>query len=131
MRDLKRQERYYRRRLHYYMEEHFGQYEDDIEYFNDPAINQWLFYVPELDIRVELTCDDNGKVSEQRYTIPMDTDRAYDILMRHCSAMDAVYEDYIIELVGMTGLSLLRRARLLETCGVIHGRQLYSIAKKH
>lgn len=130
MRDLKKQEKYYRRRLHYYLEEHYGEYEDEIEYFNDPAINQWLFLVPQLNVRVKLTCDDFGKVTEQRYTVSMATERAYEILEKECSGMDAIYEDYIVDLIGMTGMRLLRRARLLESCGVIHGRNLYVLCKK-
>jgi hypothetical protein len=42
---------------------------------------------------------------------------------------DAVYEDYIIELVGKFGLLLLRECKLLEPCGVIGGRQLYTLVK--
>ena len=62
-------EKWYQRRLYKYFEEHYGQYEDTAEYWNDPAINQWLFDIPELGIRVELTCSDRGIVTEQRYRL--------------------------------------------------------------
>ncbi len=62
-------EKWYQRRLYKYFEEHYGEYEDTAEYWNDPAINQWLFDIPELGIRVELTCSDRGIVTEQRYKL--------------------------------------------------------------
>lgn len=60
-------EKWYQRRLAKYFTEHYGQYEDTAEYWNDPASNQWLFDIPELGIRVEITCDDSGNVHEQKY----------------------------------------------------------------
>lgn len=66
---MKHSEKWYQRRLARYFTEHYEHYEDDAEYFNDPAPNQWLFDIPEFDVRIELTCDDSGVVSEQRYTI--------------------------------------------------------------
>lgn len=62
-------EKWYQRRLYKYFEEHYGEYEDTAEYWNDPAINQWLFDIPEIGIRVELTCSDRGIVTEQRYKL--------------------------------------------------------------
>lgn len=41
--------------------------------------------------------------------------------------MDSVYEDYIIQLVGTTGLEELKRANLIESCGIVNGRQLYTV----
>lgn len=66
---MKHSEKWYQRRLAGYFAEHYKHYEDDVEYFNDPAPNQWLFDIPEFGVRIELTCDDSGVVSEQRYTI--------------------------------------------------------------
>lgn len=60
-------EKWYNRRLAKYFVEHYEQYEDVAEYWNDPDINQWLFDIPDLGIRVELTCDDKGNVHEQKY----------------------------------------------------------------
>lgn len=64
-------ERWYRRRLHNYFTEHYGELEDndEIEWFNDPDVNQWLFDIPERRIRVELTCDKKGYVTEQYYDL--------------------------------------------------------------
>ena len=38
---------------------------------------------------------------------------------------DAVYEDYIIQLIGEEWFRILKEEKLIETCGVINGRQLY------
>ena len=29
-----------------YFDEHYSQYEDTVEFWNDPAMNQWLFDIP-------------------------------------------------------------------------------------
>lgn len=62
-------EKWYQRRLVKYFTEHYEQYEDSTEYWNDPAPNQWLFDIPELCVRVELTCSDKGVVTEQKYNL--------------------------------------------------------------
>lgn len=41
-----------------------------------------------------------------------------------------MYEDFIIRLVGEFGLQALKESNLIETCGVINGRQLYVICDK-
>ena len=54
-------------------------------------------------------------------------DDIYDIIKENTKGLDAIYEDYIIELVGHDGFGLLLKERLLETCGVVDGRQLYTL----
>lgn len=58
------------------------------------------------------------------------TKQIYQIVKNECDGLDAVYEDYIISLVGLYGLLLLKGNRLLETCGVVNGRQLYALVEK-
>ena len=58
------------------------------------------------------------------------TKQIYMIVKNECDGLDAVYEDYIISLVGLYGLLVLKGNKLLETCGVIDGRQLYAICTK-
>lgn len=41
--------------------------------------------------------------------------------------IDAVYEDKIIDLVGERGLKLIREFHLVETCGIINNRKLYTL----
>ena len=52
-------------------------------------------------------------------------EEVYKFLKQDVSGLDAVYEDYIIESVGKYGLSALFHSKLIETCGVVNGRQLY------
>lgn len=58
------------------------------------------------------------------------TKQIYAIVKNECRGLDAVYEDYIINLVGLYGLLVLKGNKLLETCGVVNGRQLYAICEK-
>lgn len=62
-------EKWYQRRLAKYFTEHFEQYEDTAEFWNDPAENCWLFDITELGQRIELVCRDNGKVEETRFEL--------------------------------------------------------------
>lgn len=64
-----RTEKWYQRRLAKYFTEHYEAYEDNTEYWPDPAYNQWLFDIPELDKRIELTCYDDGRVTKSEYPL--------------------------------------------------------------
>ena len=119
-------EKWYQRRLAKYFEDHYAQYEDSAEFFNDPAPNQWLFDVPELGLRFELTCKISGEIEIEVVEYRLSTDRIYDLLKRECEGIDAVYEDYIIRLIGIDGFNLLREKKLLCACGNINGRNLYT-----
>lgn len=71
---MSRSERFYERKLQRYFDEYYGayeysdEYEDAVEYYVNPAPNQWKFYIPDLGVVVILTCDDSGEVDEIRYT---------------------------------------------------------------
>lgn len=56
-------------------------------------------------------------------------DYCYQILKSDTHILDAVYEDYIIHLIGVAGLTELRGNSLLEPCGVVLGRQLYTLVE--
>lgn len=58
-------------------------------------------------------------------------DRVYEIVAMECEGMDAIYKDYILQLVGVFGFNELYGHRLIEGCGVINGRQLYALCKKN
>lgn len=60
----------------------------------------------------------------------MYVDQVYEMVERECKGVDAIYEDYIIYLVGVKGLKALIQNRLLETCGVINEKQLYTLCDK-
>lgn len=49
----------------------------------------------------------------------------YQVVKEESIGFDAIYEDYILELVGAEGLMVLKESKLVETCGVVNGRQLY------
>lgn len=51
----------------------------------------------------------------------------YEMIKADCDGMDSIYGDYIYTLVGICGLEILLEYGLLETCGVVYGRQLYSL----
>lgn len=121
-------EKWYQRRLSKYFTEHYEQYEDTAEYFPDPFVNQWLFDIPERGVRVELTCTDEGVVKEQRYRMKQYTDNVYEVVEKACDKLDALYEDYIISLIGEEGFELLRYEGFLTTCGSINGRTLYVLS---
>lgn len=53
----------------------------------------------------------------------------YSIVKECTEGMDAIYEDYIIRLVGIHGLNALIENKLIEGCGVIEGRPLYVLCE--
>lgn len=57
-------------------------------------------------------------------------DYCYQILKSDMSGLDAMYEDYIIRLIGVAGLTELRGNHLLEPCGIVLGRQLYALCDR-
>ena len=60
-------EKWYQRRLAKYFTEDYEQYKAMAEYWYDPSPNQWLFNIPELGVKIKLTCNDNGIVTEEKY----------------------------------------------------------------
>ena len=54
-------------------------------------------------------------------------DRVYLLVKDELEGMDAVYEETILDLVGQHGLRALKENKLLEACGVLNGRQLYTL----
>lgn len=60
----------------------------------------------------------------------MNTKEIYETVRNGSTGFDAIYENYIVELVGVDGLEILRRNRLIETCGIVNGRQLYVLVQK-
>ena len=54
----------------------------------------------------------------------------YLMAMEEFSDLDAIYEDALIHLVGVRGIESLKENKLLESCGVVNGRQLYTLCDK-
>lgn len=57
-------------------------------------------------------------------------DYVYDIVRLDCEGMDAIYGDYIKQMVGVYGLNALIEHKLVEGCGIVHGRRLYALCAK-
>lgn len=57
-------------------------------------------------------------------------DYVYDIVRLDTEGMDSIYKDYIIQMVGVYGFNALYHNKLIESCGVINGRQLYVLCEK-
>lgn len=57
-------------------------------------------------------------------------DYVYDIVRLDCEDMDAIYADYIKQMVGVYGFNALWHEKLIESCGVVNGRQLYVLCEK-
>ena len=49
------------------------------------------------------------------------------MLKREFPAMETLYEDTIVSIVGEDGLAALKRGRLIEACAKVNGRKLYAI----
>ena len=49
------------------------------------------------------------------------------ILLVNADNIDAVYEEYILQLVGAYGLKALLDCELIESCGSIDGKRLYTL----
>lgn len=54
----------------------------------------------------------------------------YEIIKNKTEGMDAIYKDYIIQIVGVHGFNALHGARLLEGCGSVNLRELYVLADR-
>lgn len=57
-------------------------------------------------------------------------DMIYKIIEFESRDSDAIYEDRILEVIGFSGLNILKAKGLIKTCGVINGRKLYALVKK-
>lgn len=67
---MRHTENWYQRRLTKYFEDHYWSYEYSACYYPNPDINQWSFEIEEngKKIQIILTSNDDGTVSEQRFT---------------------------------------------------------------
>ena len=57
-------------------------------------------------------------------------DDLHEVVKEETAGLDAIYEAFIVHLVGVYGLNVLKKHRRLESCGVIDGRQLYVLCDK-
>lgn len=66
-----------------------------------------------------------SKAMDDRYYGETYIGHVYSIVKLESDNMDAIYKDYIKQLVGVFGLNALLDCKLLESCGVVNGRKLY------
>ena len=57
-------------------------------------------------------------------------DKLYDILKEESEGFDAIYENFVMDVIGRRGLEVLMQNNLIESCGVVKGRRLYVLCKK-
>ena len=58
-------------------------------------------------------------------------DYVYEILKNESKNLDAIYQDYILYMVGAMGMQALVENHLVESCGVMNGRLLYVLCEKN
>lgn len=122
-----RQTDWYKCKLIDYIYEKYPEHVDKSEWFVNPAPNQFKGYFPELRKLVTFTCDDNGQITEETRLLVKDLDLFHEIVAGCSRGMDAVYEDYVLYLIGQEGFDMLRKNHILESCGSIDGRNLYTV----
>lgn len=57
-------------------------------------------------------------------------DHVYNIVRMDTAGMDAIYKDYIIQMIGVYGFNALHKERLIEGCGSVNVRELYVLCDK-
>lgn len=60
----------------------------------------------------------------------MYADYVYEIIKNEGRNWDALYQDFILEMVGVMGMEALLENNLIESCGVVNGRQLFVLCDK-
>lgn len=79
-------------------------------------------YEEMVEVKVEMEPKKLSRIEYANYV--------YDIVLFDCEDMDSIYKDYIERLVGVHGFNALHDFNLIESCGVINGRQLYVLVDK-
>ena len=64
---MQKSDRFYDGKLQRYFDKYYGELEDTVEFYNNPAPNQWKFYVPKYKAEILLNCNDSGRVEEFRH----------------------------------------------------------------
>lgn len=64
---MHKSDRFYDGKLQRYFDKYYGELEDSAEFYNNPAANQWKFYIPEYKAEILLICHDSGRVEEFRH----------------------------------------------------------------
>lgn len=76
---------------------------------------------------ITFTCADDGRITEETQLLVKDLDLFHEIIAGYARGMDVVYGDYVIYLIGQEGFDMLRENHILESCGSIEGRDLFTV----
>lgn len=71
-----------------------------------------------------------GRKSSKELITMRYVDYVYNIVKADTEGMDAIYKDYIIQMVGIYGFNALHEHKLIEGCGVMNDRYLYVLCEK-
>lgn len=118
---------WYQKKLADYFYKHYAEHEYDSKWFVNPAPNKFKCYLPKLQEIIVFTCDENSMVTEQHNPLTLKPEKLHEIILGSTRGMDAVYEDYVIKLIGREGFDILRNHKILESCGSVNGRRLYTV----
>lgn len=87
--------------------------------------NKFVEQITNMGFNVRFVDSEDKEEPKMKYV-----DYVYDILKAECKGLDSIYRDYIESIVGEKGLQALIEAKLVETCGVVNNRQLYTLCDK-
>ena len=59
-------EQWYADRLQRYFDKHYSEFDETVEWYANPGPNQWRFRIYEVGLEILLTCDDKGRIIEER-----------------------------------------------------------------
>lgn len=118
---------WYKCKLTDYIYEKYPEHVDKSEWFVNPASNQFKGYFPELRKLITFTCGEDGTITEEKRILFSDPELLHEIVYGCSRGMDVIYEDHVMDLIGVEGLWILRRNGVLESCGSINGRRLYTV----
>lgn len=59
-------EQWYADRLQRYFDKHYSEFDETAEWYVNPGPNQWRFRIYEVGLEILLTCDDKGRIIEER-----------------------------------------------------------------
>ncbi len=57
-------------------------------------------------------------------------DKLYDVLKEETEGFDAIYENYIVDVIGRRGLQILFEKGMIQICGAYNGRRMYVLVEK-
>lgn len=96
-----------------------------------PHIYMGMTKLPFQDNAIYIPKEESINMTSQTTKEFTYTDAVYEFVKDECEGMDSIYEDYIVKLVGNFGLAALKRANLIESCGVLNCRRLWVLCERN